>query len=320
MRLRFQALEERIVLDAAVGDALTPGGDINGRAWYDSNADGFEDPGEAAQADVTVNLYDSSDSLIASTTTDALGEYCFEDVDPGDYRLEFISDPSHNLTWQNLGSDDTIDSDANRTTGFTELFSLADAQVINDMDAGFAGTSSSSIAGRLWDDNDDFDGLDNLDPLALSGRIVELMDAAGTTVLDTAVTDSLGEYSFSSLVDGTYQIRFTPSITEVLTYQNVGSDDTIDSDLDRDTFLSGTIALASSTVTDIDAGVVSTSNLAGISGSFWTDTNRNGIRDAGEPAAPENIIRLRDAAGNHLDSISFLPCIAISDHLLVLSF
>ncbi len=71
--------------------------DVKGTVWYDQNADGVmnidgatglppED--EAPLPGVTVNLVDSSGSIIDSTTTNADGVYKFLNNLPGEYRIE----------------------------------------------------------------------------------------------------------------------------------------------------------------------------------------------------------------------------------------
>jgi len=57
--------------------------EIGNRIWVDADQDGQQDAGEDAVADVTLNLYDMSDPespvLVGTTTTDANGEYYFND-------------------------------------------------------------------------------------------------------------------------------------------------------------------------------------------------------------------------------------------------
>lgn len=51
--------------------------EIGNRIWKDINDDGIQDPSEPSLVGVTVKLYNSSDVEIASTTTDANGQYIF---------------------------------------------------------------------------------------------------------------------------------------------------------------------------------------------------------------------------------------------------
>lgn len=57
---------------------------VGNRLWFDTNNDGIMNPGEAPMnAGVTVQLCNSSGTVIASTTTDASGNYLFDQVTVG---------------------------------------------------------------------------------------------------------------------------------------------------------------------------------------------------------------------------------------------
>ncbi|MEM7132887.1 MAG: SdrD B-like domain-containing protein [Chloroflexota bacterium] len=51
--------------------------EIGNRVWEDTDGDGVQDPGEPAITDVTVELYDSSNNLLGTATTDTNGNYLF---------------------------------------------------------------------------------------------------------------------------------------------------------------------------------------------------------------------------------------------------
>ena len=58
--------------------------------WIDADGDGFQDPNELGLAGVTVNLlcagpdgeFGTGDDVASSTTTDASGNYLFDDLTP----------------------------------------------------------------------------------------------------------------------------------------------------------------------------------------------------------------------------------------------
>ena len=68
---------------------------LGNRVWYDTNNNGVIDTGEVGVGGVTVNLYqdngstpgvwDLSDTLVGSTTTDSSGYYRFDNLSSGDY-------------------------------------------------------------------------------------------------------------------------------------------------------------------------------------------------------------------------------------------
>ncbi|WP_182870577.1 SdrD B-like domain-containing protein [Rhodopirellula sp. JC639] len=107
--------------------------------WYDNDLDGIQDGGEPGVENVTVNLYrdgdgdgipetDGSDGpVIATDVTDVNGFYLFENLQPGDYFVEFVTSTlpaGYVLTSQNQGTNDEVDSDADQSTGLTEVINL----------------------------------------------------------------------------------------------------------------------------------------------------------------------------------------------------
>jgi hypothetical protein len=66
--------------------------EIGDTVWFDSNADGDQDSGEAGIAGVLVNLLDGNGNVINTATTDANGNYLFE-VDSNTYTVQV--DPSN---------------------------------------------------------------------------------------------------------------------------------------------------------------------------------------------------------------------------------
>ena len=64
-----------------------PNGSISGFVYYDFNKNKVQDPSEAGLPDVTMNLFDLSNHLVATTTTDANGLFTFSNVPAGDYTV-----------------------------------------------------------------------------------------------------------------------------------------------------------------------------------------------------------------------------------------
>jgi hypothetical protein len=100
---------------------LTSVGDF---VWNDINMNGIQDTSEFGIADVVVNLYDCYDTMFATTTTNDNGEYIFEELEAGDYYIEFELPDGYVFTLMDQGNDDELDSDVNPETGMTECFTL----------------------------------------------------------------------------------------------------------------------------------------------------------------------------------------------------
>lgn len=258
-------------------------GSIAGNIWNDANFDGLLMLGEAGVADIELSLLSDAGVLIATTMTDANGDYIFNNLLAGQYLVSFDLPTDFGLTMANVGTDDTIDSDFNgTTTAFSTLITLVANASITDIDAGILDTTQGSIAGNVWNDTD-FDGLFQSSEDFLEGVKIFIVDVSMSSAFDSIETDVNGAYEFNNLVAGDYMLILDLPDGFGGTLQNVGTDDTIDSD-----FNAGSVALTyffslttNQMMTDVDAGILLTS-AASISGLVWTDENENGLRDPSE--------------------------------------
>ena len=258
-------------------------------------------PGEPGKAGVTVKLIDGNGTTVATTTTDASGDYSFADVALGDYKVMVVAPSGQEFTLQDVGSDDSIDSDvdANGMSGTVTV--TAGGNVV--VDAGLKDAPApGSLSGRYFHDdngNDQDDG----EP-GVAGVLVTLLDANGNPTGDTAVTGADGSYSFGNLPAGTYSVVFTDPngvlAGKDLVNPNVGPDAT-DSDAIGDTTQStidGIVVGAGEDSVDNDAGAETPAPLPGsLSGRYFHDDNGND-QDDGEPGVAGVLVMLLDANGN----------------------
>ncbi|MBL9139058.1 MAG: M10 family metallopeptidase C-terminal domain-containing protein [Verrucomicrobiales bacterium] len=132
--------------DAHSAAATTfPGANIGSRVWFDAldangNRNNLFDDGEMGVPGIKVELFDSANTLIASTTTDPTGAYLFTGLQAGDYYVKFTLPTGLAFVIQDAG-DDEIDSDANGATGRTTTFSVTAGQTDDTWDAGVQGTT-----------------------------------------------------------------------------------------------------------------------------------------------------------------------------------
>ena len=131
--------------------------------------------GEPGEEGATVALLNPDGSAVlddagnpVTTTTDADGNYRFDYVQPGDYRVEFTAPEGQEFTLQNVGDDDRIDSDVNGA-GVSDVISVAPGETVSDVDAGIqaAPPEQAAIEGRLFNDLN-HDGLDQGDYIDLA--------------------------------------------------------------------------------------------------------------------------------------------------------
>ncbi|MBF6641155.1 carboxypeptidase regulatory-like domain-containing protein, partial [Flavobacterium sp. J49] len=110
-------------------------GSIGNFVWNDTNANGIQDSGETGIAGVTVQLLNSSNVVIATTTTNANGNYLFSGLIAGTYTVTF-STPNCYLSSPASTPISTVNN-SDAVGGVVSNIVLAVGQNITYVDAGF---------------------------------------------------------------------------------------------------------------------------------------------------------------------------------------
>ena len=247
---------------------------IGDYVWNDQNGNGIQDPGINALAGVNVTLYNSTMVEIANTTTNGSGKYLFTNLTPGDYYVEFVPLTGFNFSPKDNGPDDR-DSDANTTTGRTDLITLTSGEVNETIDAGlFQGTTLGDF---VWHDLNG-NGIQDVEEPGIDNVTVKLYNASFEHI-NTTNTSEGGYYGFGPLLPmTTYYVEFVLPTGYVFTSQ-YQSDYTNDSDANETGWTGAIITPASGRVNNtIDAGL---NRLASLGGYGWRDLNANGVQDPG---------------------------------------
>ena len=174
---------------------VTPGSDPN------NPNDPLRDPIEGT----TIELYDIDGSLIATTLTDANGDYEFTGLIPGTYSVVEVQPDGFLDASDHLGNvDGQSRGDASQNDRFTNI-------TLNSGDAGtnydFCEFLPASISGKVTAVTPGSDPSDPNDPLRepIEGAVIQLFDAEGNLVA-TTTTDADGCYEFTDLPPGDYSI------------------------------------------------------------------------------------------------------------------
>ncbi len=232
------ATDNNGVFDASSGETGLVG--VTLQLWHDENGDGFQGPA-------------SDDVLVDTTTSVSEGNYYFSNIVPDtDYYVAIPSAPfadarssagqsttvetgdndddgavsggyiavSKSITLSisseptgevdaNPAADGSAETEANTAIGAT----YADSDSNLRVDFGFVEVPVYRIGNRVWlDTNNDGVAQDIED--GIPGVLVQLLNAAGDTVLDETVTDSNGYYAFEDLIAGDYRVLIPNDQTE----------------------------------------------------------------------------------------------------------
>ncbi len=111
-------------------------GSIGDFVWRDANGNGIQDNGEYGMANIFVKLLDCNNQVVQYTWTDNNGQYTFNDVLPGDYKVYVNCKWGFYTSPKNQGGNNQNDSDMNIWTNTTDCFSLSAGQDFTGIDAG----------------------------------------------------------------------------------------------------------------------------------------------------------------------------------------
>jgi hypothetical protein len=160
---------------------------LSGKVFDDLDGDGSLAGGEPGLSGWTVQVLDTSNTVVATSTTDSGGAYSFAAIDPGLYTVSLIATAGYIATTAASG---------------TIPVSASAGQSVSGLN--FGEFQAATFSGQLFDDSDQ-DGLHDEGELGLSDWTVGLLNSVNE-VVGTATTDLSGAYSFTNLSPGNYTI------------------------------------------------------------------------------------------------------------------
>ncbi len=170
---------------------------LSGKVYYDANESSSFDNGEDPFKDITVELIGADGSVVATTKTDADGNYSFTGLDAGTYTVKVTKAGEIAELTQ------TEDPDGTKDNASGAITLNADNPVRENVNFGYI--KKHAISGNVYLDQNR-DKTKNTGDIDLSGVTVKLLDKDGN-VVGTTTTDADGNYSFTGLNDGTYTVQ-----------------------------------------------------------------------------------------------------------------
>jgi len=269
-------------------------GNIRGNVTADGNNDNV---GDTPISGVTIQLKDAvTGAVVATTTTNASGNYEFLNIAPGNYTI-METQPAGYTSVSDL--DATPDPDGNDGTTPNDMIPVTLTSGENDNDNNFVERYNASLGNFVWHDLN-ANGVQDTGEPGIANVVVRLFNSAGTQIA-FKVTDGNGFYEFTNLAPGTYTVKFDTPSGYTPTGSDKGGNDGTDSDANTITGITDPITLsAGQNNLTIDAGYY---KLAAIGDYVWEDKNINGIQDALEPGISGVTVQLSgtDALGNTIN-------------------
>ncbi|MDO5375675.1 MAG: SdrD B-like domain-containing protein [Staphylococcus rostri] len=251
---------------------------IGDYVWIDANKDGIQDSNETPLPGTTVILYDHNGEEVSRTVTDDTGHYLFNNLQKGDYVVEFFAPEGYTVTKDNQGTDDAKDSDGYRVN----VHLTGDDMTV---DSGYYKVPKVTVGDHVWEDTNK-NGIQDPNEPGIPNVTVHLVDS-DNNIIRTTSTDENGDYHFSNVTVSDYKVVFETPEGYDPTIANQGSDDSKDSDGNE-----VPVRLTDSDDTTVDAGFVKKSVKLG--DYVWDDLNKDGIQDDNEPGLANVTVILKD--------------------------
>jgi serine-aspartate repeat-containing protein C/D/E len=269
---------------------LTPGATSTGNDFVDERLPGVvsgtvledndnDNVGDTPIPGVTVELKDPAGNVVQTTTTDANGNYTFNNVPAGNYTVVETNKP---------GYTDVGDSDGGNPNTIAVTVTPGSSSTGNV----FVDERPATLGDRVWEDTN-ANGVQDAGEAGIANVTVQLKDTSGN-VVQSATTDANGNYSFS-VTPGTYTVAVLKPAGYEITGQDLGGNEVTDSDINAAGVTAPVTLQSGQNNPNVDAGLYRNAELGD---KVWYDTNKNGAQDAGEAGVQGVKVSLLDAAGN----------------------
>jgi serine-aspartate repeat-containing protein C/D/E len=267
---------------------------LSGTVYEDPNADNIRETGESGIAGVQLSLYElvGTDYVATgkTTTTDSNGDYKFEGLAPGTYRVVETQPSGYLSVGDTPGTVNGLTRGAVTTVDILSSINLdgGEDSIHND----FAEVKPASLSGYVYVDANN-NGVYDSGETPIANTTLALLDSSGNPTGATATTDANGFYSFTGLMPDTYGVKET---------QPAGYLDGLDA--------AGTAGGSAHNPGDLIDGVTLTGGQSGlrynfgellpasVSGYVYVDANNNGVYDSGETPIQYVTLKLLDSSGN----------------------
>ena len=250
-------------------------GSLGDTIFFDANNNGIQESNEGGidNVQVELNLDLNGDGIADYTetiTTDADGNYLFEELPAGEYTITVDTATLPSGMIQSSDPDGSLDD--------MTSYNLSGGE--NNLNQDFGYTGTGAIGDTIWNDADG-DGAQGAGETGLSGVAVSIeADIDGDGISDyteTIVTDSNGNYLFGNLPAGNYTITVDPATLPIGYSQSGDPDGTNDN---------ATTLILGTDENNLDQDFGYNGGTGSIGDTIFFDVNGNGTQDGSESGLP----------------------------------
>ena len=272
-------------------------GSVSGMVYYDDDADAGFGEEESYCMDVTIELLDSSDAVVAAIQPEEDGSYVFEGVAPGRYRVRFTAhedDCAFSGTERSMAKGGVQPSTGGVST--TRSLTVTGGDTLTEVNAGVV--RLGELSGEIWEDSNG-DGVQDAQEKLLEGVTVHLMNGTGRTILDTVATDENGRFSFKRMMPGDYKLRVDAPEGYVFSAPAQSSVLSLESEKDDRGYSVPFTLLGGVKVDGVRFGLLTQGT---ISGRIWLDERYDGRMEESEDGLRGASVALLNADGTEIAS------------------
>ncbi len=300
--IQFKVVSAQFDGDRSCGTAS-----IGDYVWNDLNKDGIQNSNEFGLSGVAVNLLPCSGTVpVATTTTDLAGKYLFTSITPGSYKVQFVLPSGYVFSPKDQGVVDTVDSDADITTGTTACVNLVVGANDLTWDAGmYLKNTGCTYTQGFWKNH-----IENWPATSLKlGTVMYTRDQL-LTILQTPVQGN-GLISLSHQLIATKLNIINEAMVPAAVQTAINSAEALIGGLVVPPIGTGFIAPASSSSLEATLDTYNSGLAVGgpthcqdlpavpctgsIGNLVWNDLNIDGIQNAGEPGLSGLTVTLKNA-------------------------
>ena len=271
---------------------------IGGLAWLDGQrtGDGVRGPAEAMLPGVSIELYNDSNSLIATSTSRGNGIYRFSGLLAGRYTVRFVAPLGYTFTAPFSGPDSTLNSDASLPLGYTTAFTLSAGKAITSIDVGLV-QFPAELNVRVFVNNL---ATDDVGPSLMGGNLITWSYVISNTGMVTLTKVGVKDENVADITCPSKTLP--PNAQLICTAQQrtlVGNySSRVMVSAINSSMLTGDNALSYSLLANYRGTAP-----ASINGRIWFDVNRDSIKTGGELSVPEIVVSLYRMNGGNAEVV-----------------